>query len=433
MIRISLVFDHYKRTKKGEMGPVEVRVTVNRKPLYINTGVRVHEGRLVGNCIKDIKVKCDDSVVRMTEDADMLNERLTTIVGIVENEVNRCLENRMPLDVKAIRNKVWGLETEEKDDEPTMIMWIKSMAASANILKNTKLRYITLCNKLTAYGKMTRWEHLTVDNIYAWDVWLRGQKVPLSENQKEAGVEPATISNQAVYNYHKCLKAMIHRAIKFDVITFNPYDKLRGVFKKPTMDVVDYLTTEQMQKVLALTPVPGSQVAMARDLFIFQMFTGLGYADTQVFDLSQYKMEIVDGIDGEKTERWRYVGERVKTGVPYVSQLLPPVVDVLKRNGWRVPKMNNQRYNQMLKAIGMCIGIEKLHSHMGRHSFATWMLENDVPIEHVSKMLGHTNITQTQRYAQVQAKDIYSDFDRMAEKMIAIQSPDKKRNKKKKE
>ena len=406
MIRLSLVFDHYNRTKKGEMGPVEVRVTVNRKPIYINTGVRVHEGRLVGNCIKDIKVKCEDGVMRLTEDADILNERLTTIVGIVENEVNRCLEERKPLDVKAIRNKVWGMEPDQNDDEPTMIMWIKSMAASANLSKNTKLRYITLCNKLTAFGKMTRWKQLTVDNIYAWDVWLRGQDVPLTENQKEAGVEPATIGDSAVYNYHKCLKAMIRRAIKFDVITFNPYDKLQGVFKRPSRDVVDYLTTEQMHKVLALTPVPGSQVAMARDLFIFQMFTGLGYADTQVFDLSQYRE-----IDG----KWRFVGERVKTGVPYVSQLLPPVVEVLKRNGWRVPKMNNQRYNQMLKAIGMVIGIERLHSHMGRHTFATWMLENDVPIEHVSKMLGHTNITQTQRYAQVQAKDIYSDFDRMAE------------------
>ena len=401
MIRISLVFDHWKRTKKGEEGPVEVRVTINRKPLYINTGVRVREDRLVGNAIRDVRIDG-----RMTEDADILNERLTTIVSIIEKEVNKCLENRMPLDVKAIRQKVWGLDPEPNDDEPTMIKWIKEAAATANISKNTKLRYITLCNKLTAFGKMTRWEQLTVDNIYAWDVWLRGQDVPLSENQKEAGVEPATIGDSAVYNYHKCLKAMIRRAIKFDVITFNPYDKLQGVFKRPSRDVVDYLTTEQMHKVLALTPVPGSQVAMARDLFIFQMFTGLGYADTQVFDLSQYRE-----IDG----KWRFVGERVKTGVPYVSQLLPPVVEVLKRNGWLVPKMNNQRYNQMLKAIGMCIGIEKLHSHMGRHSFATWMLENDVPIEHVSKMLGHTNITQTQRYAQVQAKDIYSDFDRMAE------------------
>ena len=163
-----------------------------------------------------------------------------------------------------------------------------------------------------------------------------------------------------------------------------------------------------MQKVMDITPVPGSQVAMARDLFIFQMYTGLGYADTQIFDLSQYRE-----IEG----KWRFIGKRVKTGVPYVSMLLPPVVDMLKRNGWRVPKMNNQRYNQMLKAIGMVIGIERLHSHMGRHTFATWMLSNGSKIENVSKMLGHTDIKMTQRYAEVLAKDVYDDFEKVEKKM----------------
>ena len=147
---------------------------------------------------------------------------------------------------------------------------------------------------------------------------------------------------------------------------------------------------------------------MARDLFIFQMFTGLAYSDTQAFDLSQYRE-----VDG----KWKFIGERVKTGVPYVSMLLPPVIEVLERNGWKVPRMNNQRYNQMLKAIGMCIGIEKLHSHMGRHTFATWMITNDAKIENVSRMLGHTNIVQTQRYAKVLAKDVYDDFDMVAEKL----------------
>ena len=151
------------------------------------------------------------------------------------------------------------------------------------------------------------------------------------------------------------------------------------------------------------------------------MYTGLGYADTQIFDLSQYRE-----IDG----KWRFVGKRVKTGVPYVSMLLPPVVDMLKRNGWRVPRMNNQRYNQMLKAIGMVIGIERLHSHMGRHTFATWMLSNGSKIENVSKMLGHTDIKMTQRYAEVLAKDVYDDYDKAAEKVTAMQSPGKKRSKK---
>ena len=401
MIRISLVYDHHKRTPKGEEGPVEVRVTVNRKPYYINTGVRVRAERLVGNCIRDDE---------QSNDADLLNERLTTIIGLVEKEVNRCLEQRMPINVADIRDRVWNITADKKDDddEPTLIKWIKDYVATADMAKNTRLHYLTVTRRLMEYGKILRWEHLTVDNIYAWDVWLRHQEVPLTKNQKAAGMEPQLISSDSVYNYHKYLKSAINKAMKFRILAVNPYDQLKGVFKRSRRDVVDYLTEDQMQKVMSLTPVPGSQVAMALDLFIFQMFTGLSYSDTQIFDISQYRQ-----IDG----KWLHVGQRVKTGVPYVSQLLPPVVEMLQRNGWQVPKMNNQRYNQMLKAIGMVIGIENLHSHMGRHTFATYMLSNGAKIENVSRMLGHTNITQTQRYAKVLAKDVHDDFDKIAKKL----------------
>ena len=401
MIRISLVYDHHKRTPKGEEGPVEVRVTVNRKPYYINTGVRVRAERLVGNCIRDDE---------QSNDADLLNERLTTIIGLVEKEVNRCLEQRMPINVADIRDRVWDVTADKKDDgdEPTLIKWIKDYVATADMAKNTRLHYLTVTRRLMEYGKILRWEHLTVDNIYAWDVWLRHQEVPLTKNQKAAGLEPQLISSDSVYNYHKYLKSAINKAMKFRILAVNPYDQLKGTFKRTKRDVVDYLTEDQMKKVMELTPVPGSQAAMALDLFIFQMFTGLSYSDTQIFDISQYRQ-----IDG----KWLHVGQRVKTGVPYVSQLLPPVVEMLERNNWQVPKMNNQRYNQMLKAIGMVIGIENLHSHMGRHTFATYMLSNGAKIENVSRMLGHTNITQTQRYAKVLAKDVHDDFDKIAKKL----------------
>lgn len=398
MIKIALAYDHHKRTPQGEEGPIEVRVTINRKPYYINTGVRVRKERLVGNTIRDD---------RFSTDADLLNERLTTIVRLVEKEVNLCLDERRPIDVVAIRRKVWDVSAEDSD-EPTLIKWIKNMASTANISSTTKKRYQTLINKLVDYGQLTRWEHLSPENIYGFDVWLRQQYVPLTQNQIDAGVEPEHISSDTVYNYHKCLKAMLNRALKFGKISVNPYDRMKGEFKRTRRDVVDYLTEEQMFKVMELTPVPGSQVAMARDLFVFQMFTGLAYSDTQHFDISKYRE-----VDGE----WRFIGERIKTGVPYVSTLLPPVVEVLERNGWKVPKMTNQRYNQLLKAIGMVIGIERLHSHMGRHSFATWMLSNDAKIENVSRMLGHTNIVQTQRYAKVLAKDVYDDFEMVAKKL----------------
>jgi site-specific recombinase XerD len=64
-----------------------------------------------------------------------------------------------------------------------------------------------------------------------------------------------------------------------------------------------------------------------------------------------------------------------------------------------------------------------LHSHLARHTFATYMLRNGAKIENVSRMLGHTNITQTQRYAKVLAESVHEDFDRVAEKMWTAEIP----------
>ena len=161
-----------------------------------------------------------------------------------------------------------------------------------------------------------------------------------------------------------------------------------------------------MQCIVNFSPLPGSLMAKARDLFIFQMYTGLSYSDAQGFDISKYKL-----VDG----KWMSTQPRVKTGVPYVSVLLPPVVEVLERNDWDVPSLSNQEYNRLLKQIGYAIGISiPMHSHLARHTFATYMLRNGVKIENLARMLGHTNITQTQRYAKVLALSVQEDFDKIS-------------------
>ena len=399
MITISLVYDHRGRTQKGEEGPIEVRVTNNRKHYYINTGVRVCKNRFAAGVIRDTKD---------TSDADMLNERLKTITSLIEREVNKCLEERREVDVADIRQRVWSLEVAQTDGEPTLVNWIREQIPMLNVSKGTRQKYTTLCNRMLQYDKLIRWEQLSTEAIYNFDAWLHQQERPLTQTEKENGRAPQKVGDAGVDSYHKSLRAMLNRALKMGKIDANPYDRLRGEFRSGKRDSVDYLTEEQMQKVMDITPVPGSQVAMARDLFVFQMYTGLSYSDTQRFDISQYRE-----VDG----RWVFMGERVKTGVPYVSMLLPPAVEVLQRYGMKVPKINNQRYNQMLKAIGMVIGIERLHSHMARHTFGTWMLSQGAKIENVSRMMGHTNITQTQRYAKVLAKDVYDDFDKIAKKL----------------
>ena len=221
-----------------------------------------------------------------------------------------------------------------------------------------------------------------------------------------------------MHNYHKDFNALLSRAVRFGIIDQNPYSVLTGEFPKGEYESVEYLTEEEISAIESLHPMTGTQVAMARDLFVFQMYTGLSYSDAQAFDINDYKKTKVTDKDGKKTERWVHIGERIKTGVPYVSRLLPPAVEVLERYGWQVPNIGNTQYNLSLKVIQQALGIRtKLHSHLARHTFATRMLAMGAKLENVSKMLGHTKITQTQRYAKVLAESVHEDYDKMEEKL----------------
>jgi integrase len=203
------------------------------------------------------------------------------------------------------------------------------------------------------------------------------------------------------------MKYMIGRAMRVGRIDRNPYDKIgTGEFKTGKRENLEYLTDEEMQAIVSLRPMAGSPMCVARDLFVFQLYTGMSYSDTQRFDIRQYKK--VDGV-------WTSNQERVKTGVAYVSVLFPPVVEVLERYGMQAPKIGNADYNHALKAIQMATGITtRLHSHLARHSFATWMLRNGVAMESLAKMMGHTTTRETQKYAKVTAQMVHEDFGRVA-------------------
>ena len=395
MISTEIIFDHRNRTKAGSEGPLEVRVTVDRKILYINTGIKVRQsewkaGNIVGR-----------------EDADALRARLQIILNKVETEINRSIEDGRPIDVADIRRRAWAMMADESST--SFLEWCRDQISQLTHAEGTMKHYNTMLNRLADFDRISRWCDLTVENIYLWDAYLHRLKKPQTNAEVAAGVPEEPISDAAIYNYHKCLKALLNRAVLFDRLQQNPYDRLRGKFKRGDRERIDYLTDEEMQAFQSLHPVSGSKMAMARDLFVFQMFTGLAYSDAQNFKISDYKL-----IDGT----WKNVGERIKTGVAYISQLLPPVVEILERYNWKVPRLDNADYNRCLKALAMACGIERpIHSHMARHTFATFMLRHGVPIEHVARMLGHTNITQTQRYAKIVAADIHDDFDRIVNLM----------------
>lgn len=394
----AIVWDHRGRASKGSQGQVEIRITVDRRSYYIGTGIRVRKSELMAGQI----VNCPG--------ARELNERLTILYEKVLACVNEAMEDGRPVDTEDIRRQVWRT-AEAHSDKNTLLEWIDEQIPLLDIAEGTRKRYYVLLGRLTEYGRLSRWQDATVEGVMNFDAWLRALKPEAKDGGATArGRIGDGLSDGAVYNYHKCFKALLRRAYSFNMIDENPYDKMHGMIRRGDRESVEYLTEEEMRRIERLKLPDGSLLERSRDLFVFQMYTGLSYSDAQAFDIGEYKK-----VRG----RWVNTGERIKTGVPYVSQLLPPVVAVLTRYGWKVPKIDNAEYNKTLKFIGLMAGITtRLHSHLARHSFATYMLSQGTRIENVGRMLGQKSIRTTQRYAKVLAKDVHDDFERVGRKLM---------------
>lgn len=385
MISTAIVFDHRGRVKSGE-GPLEVRVTVNRHPYYIATGIKV--------CKQEWKF----GMVIDRYDADELNRRLKVIATAVEREVTNCIELLKPIDVAEVRRKVWDIRCEADGGTP-FLDWYEEQTTELHLAEGTMKHYVTTLTRLRSFNIIRRWGDVTAENIIKFNSYLH----------------TFCICDATIHNHHKCLKAMLSRAVRMDMLPTNPYEKLKGRFPRGTKENVEYLTDEEVAAIRALNYRHGALLCTARDLFVFQLYTGLAYSDAQLFDISNYH-----NIDG----RWVSVGSRIKTGVPFVSQLLPPAVEVLEQYGWKVPRLCNQKYNQCLKVIGEAAKIATpLHSHIARHTFATWMLRNGVKVENLARMMGHKKIEQTMRYAKVVAQSVHDDFDMIAKKLTQPTKP----------
>lgn len=388
MYSTSIIFDRKKQAEGDHEGTLEVRITHARKSYYINTGMRVKQRHWTGAIVN-------------RPDADALNNRLGIVVRRVNEKVNEFIEHRKPIDIDAIKQYIYS--GTNGGDSDAFLTWVKNEIPKLDIKESTRKHYWLVYDRLNEYGKIRDWHDLTVENIYDFDAWLHNME------NVNANADGEGLGNNTIRNYHKKMKAIIHRAVDIGIIEQSPYARLQGRFKGDEYDNVEYLSEEQMKMILNIHPVPGSQMEAVRDLFVFQMLTGLSFSDAQAFDISGYKK-----VNG----KWVAVGKRIKTGVPYISVLLPPVVDVLERHDWQTPQISNQKYNWLLKTFGSVIGIENMHSHLARHTFATYMLSHDVKVQNVMRMLGHKKIEQTMRYAKVLAKDITSDYERAGEDLM---------------
>ncbi|MCF2497662.1 MULTISPECIES: site-specific integrase [Dyadobacter] len=217
------------------------------------------------------------------------------------------------------------------------------------------------------------------------------------------------MGNNAVVKHMKMFRKIVNICLGNGWMNLDPYLNFKGKFKK----VEKAILTKAELDLMASKEFASDRLAQVRDTFLFCCFTGLAYSDIQKLQRSQ----IARGIDGEQ---WIF-SQRTKTNVKSHIPLLPEALQIIDRyrdhplcesRGLVLPVPSNQKMNDYLKEIAVICGINKvLTSHVARHTFATTItLQNGVPIESVSKMLGHTNIRTTQIYAKILDTKVSEDM-----------------------
>lgn len=206
----------------------------------------------------------------------------------------------------------------------------------------------------------------------------------------------------------KLLKKIINLAVANSYMATNPFITYK-VEREPVE--IDFLDEEELRKIINFdTPLP--KLERAKDMFLFGCFTGLSYIDIKTLAPEHFEKDNVGRIWIKK--------HRVKTGVLSRIPLLPIaklILDKYKGGDKLLPIQDPADINKYLKDIAILCGIKKrICFHTSRHTFAsTVTLANNISLEVVSKMLGHTNTRMTAHYAKLIDKCIGEQMDKLME------------------
>lgn len=224
------------------------------------------------------------------------------------------------------------------------------------------------------------------------------------------------LNNNGLMKHMERFKKLLNLAHYMEWIDKNPGVKYKLKFVKHDRA---FLNEEELEKIKNASFVKPS-LEINKDIFLFACYTGFSYID--VYNLTANNIHL--GIDGQK---WIYTS-RQKSKIPVKVPLLEIAIKIIEKynnhpnvqsSGKLFPTYSNQKTNSYLKKVAEILKIQKnLSFHVARHTFATTVtLSNGVPIETVSKLLGHTKIATTQIYARVIDKKIAEDMGDLSKKL----------------
>jgi len=394
-----------KSTKSNTKGqfPIYVRLTVDGKRLEYSTKI------FIDPC------KWSSSASKMkgsSEEARSINNLLDLIKNRINEIQYELLKGGHQITIVEFKNRLLGTTERAR----TLIPIFQD--------HNDKIK--ALIGKEYAPGTLERYE-----------TSLRHTKEFLEWKYKQTDIDILKIDHAFVTDYEFYLRSVRNCANNTAVKYLKNFNKIIKIclanhwlernpfanYKSKIKEVERvYLTENEVQEIIN-KDLGTDRLSLVRDIFLFSCFTGLAYIDVK----NLTKAHISMGIDGEK---WIFT-HRQKTESASKIPILPVTQMIIDKyenhpqaiNSNRLlPILSNQKMNAYLKEIADLCGINKeLTFHIARHTFATTVtLTNGVPIESVSKMLGHKNIRTTQHYAKVLDKKVSEDMRILKDKFQPI-------------
>ena len=399
--KITLHF-YAKSTKANAAGllPIYVRLTVDGNRMEFSTKKFIDSSKWSPEMSK---------MKGNTENARSLNEYLDLMRSKIFDIQMELIHRNEPLTIEVFKNRLLGIHEREHilipifEEHNRKVEELLGLEYAPGTLERYKTSLKHTKDFLLWKYNISDIEINKIDHsfITEYEFYLRSIR---------------KCANNTAVKYIKNFKKIIKICISNGWLDKDPFANYKSKIREVERD---YLTQEEVQDIYSKVFVT-ERLNLVKDIFIFSCFTGLAYIDVKNLTVSNISM----GIDGGK---WIFT-HRQKTETASRIPLLPiPEELILKyanhpqciNEDKLLPILSNQKMNSYLKEIADVCGIKKdLTFHIARHTFATTVtLTNGVPIESVSKMLGHKSLRTTQHYAKILDKKVSDDMDILRKKL----------------
>ena len=397
---VSVLF-YIKRAKVNNEGicPIYVRVTIQSKRFEFSANKYVNPERW----------SAEGSKVRgSNEEARTINSHLDYLKNQVLEAEKRLFKKDTKVTSENLKKELFGIAETKRmlipifQDHNDRIKELVGKEYAPGTLERYKTSLSHTIEFLEWKYKISDIEINKIDHAFITDYefFLRSVR---------------NCANNTAVKYIKNFNKIIKICLANDWLDKNPFANYKSKVKE--VERV-YLSEDEIQSIIN-KDFKIERLSLVRDIFLFSCFTGLAYIDVK----NLTKSHISIGIDGDK---WIFT-HRQKTETASKIPILPVTQMIINKYANHpqsvnedklLPILSNQKMNAYLKEIAAVCEIEKeLTFHIARHTFATTVtLTNGVPIESVSKMLGHKNLRTTQHYAKVLDKKVSEDMKILRDK-----------------